>query len=60
VSGGSRYVPGSAATAAQSADTSKADPFTGSTRYVPTNSSSSVAGRKMHFSFTAFYLQLQA
>jgi len=42
--GGSRYVPGSAAACGESGDVRKADPFTGSTRYVPTDASTSAAG----------------
>jgi len=44
VSGGARYVPGSAGAAGESAAASKADPFTGSTRYIPNGESSSTAG----------------
>jgi len=42
--GGTRYVPGSAGAAGESDAVSKADPFTGSTRYVPAGTSSSTAG----------------
>ena len=42
--GGSRYVPGSSGAAGESAAVTKADPFTGSTRYVPAGAASSTAG----------------
>jgi len=44
VSGGSRYVPSSAGGAREAGAVPKADPFTGSTRYVPGGASNTTAG----------------
>ena len=57
LSGGARYVPGSAGAAGESGAVSKADPFTGSARYVPAGASNSTAGSQKLSVFTAlFYL----